>query len=230
MTTINITKKCLEINDDDKLVFGDGGSTAIILIKDKYAYKIFTLYSFSDNPNKKKNRKIMNKNTINEMMIYMLLTIKIINEKISNHIVKCYELFECDNAEKIFNKCGKSYVDFIKTEDNKKLKLCYQYFSNYPNKKLEKNYKAIKMEYCDYSCAEFISDISQMPSIMIEKYLDVFFFQMLHTLLSIQSVFPSFNHNDLFIRNIIGLKEKDNGNYYCYRYLEHKYYVPQLLF
>ena len=40
-------KKCY-IDETDKVIFGDGGSSAIIVItKDKRIYKIFTLYNFT---------------------------------------------------------------------------------------------------------------------------------------------------------------------------------------
>lgn len=39
-------KKC-KIDESDLVLFGDGGSTAIIIItKDKKVYKVFTLYNF----------------------------------------------------------------------------------------------------------------------------------------------------------------------------------------
>lgn len=64
----------------------------------------------------------------------------------------------------------------------------------------------------------------------MEKYLDIFFFQMIYTIMTIQKIYPYFIHNDLFIRNILGLREKDNGNYYTYTFNEKYYYIPQKLF
>ncbi len=48
--------------------------------------------------------------------------------------------------------------------------------------------------------------------------------------MSIQKVFPYFTHNDLFMRNILGTREKDNGNYYTYKFNKNTYYVPQKIF
>jgi len=61
----------------------------------------------------------------------------------------------------------------------------------------------------------------------MEKYLDIFFFQIIHTILSIQKVYPYFIHGDLFMRNILGSREKDNNNYYTYYFNNNKYYIPQ---
>ena len=105
--------------------------------------------------------------------------------------------------------------------------MCHIFFRNYPHVKINDKFKIMEIEYCDYSCTDFIKDVSNLPEIDMEKYLDIFFFQIIHTILSIQNVYPYFTHNDLFMRNILGLREKDNGNYYTYKFNNKTYYVPQ---
>ena len=224
------SKKC-SIDDTDKILFGDGGSSAIIAItKDKRVYKIFTLYNFTLDIQLDKQIKDKNILVNNEIEIYKLLTKNIIDKNISNHIVKYKNSNSCNNAKSLFKKCPKSYVEFMNLAEDQKTKMCNQFFRGHPIKKINDKYKVIEIEHCDYSCADFIKDVSKLPEIDMEKYLDIFFFQIIHTILSIQKVYPYFTHNDLFMRNILGLREKDNGNFYTYNFNKKKYYVPQKKF
>ena len=224
------SKKC-SIDDTDKVLFGDGGSTAIIVItKNKNVFKIFTLYDFTPDIELDKQIKNNNIRVENEIKIYELLTKNIINKNISNHFVQYISSNNCNNAKSLFKKCPKSYVEFIKLAEEQKTKMCNNYFRGYPNRKINDNYKVVQIEYCDYSCADFIKDLSKLPEIEMEKYLDILFFQITHTIISVQKVYPYFTHNDLFMRNILGLREKDNGNYYTYKFNNKTYYIPQKKF
>jgi hypothetical protein len=118
----------------------------------------------------------------------------------------------------------------MKLETNNKTKLCTKYYKRYPDVQINSKYKVIEIEYCDYSCAKFINDISQLAPIEMEKYLDIFFFQIIYTIMAVQKVYPYFVHNDLFMRNILGLREKDNGNYYVYEFDNLTYNIPQKKF
>ena len=222
-------KKC-SLNETDKILFGDGGSTAIIVInKDKKAYKFFTLYNFildTKLPKKIKDNNIM---VLNEIKIYELITKNIINENISNHFVKYIKSHSCNNAKSLFKKCP-SYVEYLKLSKDQKSKMCKNYFKGYPNRVINDDYKVIEIEYCDYSSADFIKDVSKLPEIEMEKYLDIFFFQIIYTILSTQKIYPYFVHNDLFMRNILGLREKDNGNYYTYKFNDKTFNIPQKKF
>ena len=191
------SKKC-SIDDTDTVVFGDGGSTAIIVItKDKRVYKIFTLYNLTHTIELDISLKIQNIKVSNEIEIYKLLTKNITDKNISNHIVKYINSNNCNNAKSLFNKCPKSYIEFIKLAEDQKIKLCNIFFRGHPHRKINDKYKVIEIEHCDYSCADYIRDVSNLPEIDMEKYLDIFFFQIIHTILSIQKVYPYFTHNDL---------------------------------
>ena len=219
-------KKC-SIDDTDKILIGDGGSSAIIVItNNKKVYKIFTLYNFILDIELDKQIKDLNNKVDNEIKIYELLTKNII----SNHIVKYINSYNCTNAKSLFKKCPKSYVEFMKLAEDKKTKMCIEFFRRYPSRKINNKYKVIEIEHCDYSCADFMRDVSKLPEIDMEKYLDIFFFQIIHTILTIQQEFPYFTHNDLFMRNILGTREKDNGNYYTYKFNNKLYHVPQKKF
>lgn len=223
-------KKC-NIDKDDKILFGDGGSTAIILLSKNKAYKVFTTFVWTGMDKKKMDTYIVeqNKRVDNEIAIYKELTNNIINKNISQHFVKYYGESNCDNASKLFKDCPK-YNEFLKINKEKQNKLCLNKYKNYPNLKLNEKYRVVEIEYCDYSCGDFIQDVSELGVLDMEKMLDIFFFQIAYTLVSVKKKYPYFSHNDLFMRNILGNKEKDNGNYYTYEINNKKYYVPQLKF
>jgi hypothetical protein len=43
-------------------------------------------------------------------------------------------------------------------------------------------------------------------------------------------VFPFFSHGDLFMRNVIGLKDVESDKFYIYNYNNKSYFVPQKRF
>ena len=189
-----------------------------------------TLYNFILDIELDKQIKDANIRVNNEIKIYELITKNIINKNITDHFVKYISSNDCNNAKSLFQKCPKSYTEFLKLAKEQKTKMCESYFRGYPDKKVNDKYKVVEIEYCDYSCADFIRDVSKLPEIEMEKYLDIFFFQIIHTILSIQKIYPYFVHNDLFMRNILGLREKDNNNHYEYKFNNKTYYVPQKKF
>ena len=155
-------KKCA-IEETDKVLFGDGGSSAIIVItKDKKVYKIFTLYNFILDIELDKQIKDANIRVNNEIKIYELITKNIINKNITDHFVKYISSNDCNNAKSLFQKCPKSYTEFLKLAKEQKTKMCESYFRGYPDKKVNDKYKVVEIEYCDYSCADFIRDVSKI--------------------------------------------------------------------
>ena len=220
--------KCL-IDDTDKILSSSYYSI-VIITKSKHIYKIILIFYSPLIIDKYNYIKMLNDNVKYEIKIFKLITRNIINKNISNHFVKYIGSNKCTDAKLLFDKCSPSYVEFMKLEDEKKTELCSIYFQGYPNRKLQNTYKVMEIEYCDYSCTEFIKDISNLSILEIDIYLDIFFFQIIHALASIKKVYPYFQHNDLFMRNILGSKEKDNGNYYTYKYNNKTFYVPQKKF
>lgn len=221
--------KCY-IDENDEIFFGSGGSNAIVVItKDKRVYKFFTIYYSKNETKKNINRNIKNelKKSKNEINIYKLLTKNIINKNISKHYVKMINSNICMNGRELFKDCP-SYLDFL--ENSSKNKICEEKMYNFPIRDINDKYNVIEIEHCDYSCSSFLHDISKLSTIEMKKYLDVFLFQIIYTILSTKKIYPYFSHNDLFIRNILGKKENDNGNYYTYIFNKKKYFIPQKLF
>src|SRR5438874_2503902 len=102
--------------------------------------------------------------------------------------------------------------------------------SDAPTIDVIKEFKVIEIEFCNYSCKEFIEDVVDMSPGVMELHLDIFLFQILYTLLATKKKFPCFMHNDLFMRNILGIKENNTGRYYTYIYMNNTYRVPQKRF
>lgn len=234
-------KKC-SIDNGDKILFGSGGSTAIIIISaSKQAYKIFITYLNINNKRDNEEReraKIESENTETEIAIYKNMTKNIVDKGISRHFVRYIADNDCDDVTKLFAKCPNTYTEFLKINkvadktiaDTADSQLCSRKFWGFPDFKLGDKFRVIEIEYCNYSCADFIRDVSQMSITEMEKYLDIFFFQIIYTIVATQMVYPFFLHRDLFMRNILGTKEKDNGNYYTYAIRKKIYKVPQKLF
>lgn len=223
-------KKC-EISRTDKIFFGEGGSSAIVIITEsKKVYKVFIQYEWKEDIDIKIKKKIKERNIENEINIYRELTKNIIKPGISAHYVKYVGDHICSGAKELFKDCPKSYSEFMKIAKDKKNKMCERYFRGHPTAKVVSKYRVIEIEHCDYSCADYIKDISKLPGIEMEKYLDILFFQITYTIVATQDKYPYFTHNDLFIRNILGKREKDNGNYYTYNLNEMVFYVPKKKF
>ena len=219
-------KKCL-IDDTDKILTCEY-NTIIILTTNKHLYKIFPVFYSSITTDKHNNIKTLNNAIKCEIKMIKLITRDIINKNISKHFVKYISSNNCKNANLLFAKCSASYIEYIKLEEEQQLDSMY--FNNYLNRELQNEYKIMEIEYCNYSCTEFIKDISMLSITEIEIYLDIFFFQIIHSLESIKKIYPYFQHNNLYMQNILGLKEKDNSNYYTYKYNNKIFYVPQKKF
>jgi hypothetical protein len=227
-------KKC-DIDDEDNLVLGQGGSNAFIIITQTGdVYKLFPLiYRKGATDKNIKDRKSREKRSYeNEIKVNKELTQKIIEPGISSHFVKWIDDYVCDNVQRLFDQCPKSYLEYLQTDKrqwSKKDARCEKKFRR-KNTALDDKFHVLQMEYCDYPSFIFIQDVSMMPFHEMEKCLDIFFFQIAYTLVQTQKMFPYFLHGDLFLRNILGIREKDNGNHYTYEYGGTTFYVPQKLF
>lgn len=218
-----ISNRCI-ILPEDEIFFGSGGSNTIIVVtKSKQVYKFFPFYynKLSEHPDK----AILNqkKLTLCEINIGKNLSKNIMDKGISLHFVKFYGYNTCSNIQKLFSKCP-NFVDHL--INGNKNKLCKEYYKKYPIKTFDKEYIVVSLEYCDYSCEQFLKDLVGLRGIQIKYYLDIFFFQIIFTLLKTKETYPYFFHQDLFIRNILGIRKEKNNNYYRYRYKTYIFDVP----
>ena len=223
MSSIKPIGKCI-ILPNDIIKFGSGGSNSIIVItKDKRAYKFFPFYFNKLSSDYKKAIEVEKKKTLNEINIGKNLSIKIIDKGISPHFVKFYGYNICANINKLFAHCP-NFIDHMLEKD--KDILCKDFYKKHPMKIPDREYFTVSIEYCDYSCSQFLEDLSKMPTIKIKYYLDIFFFQIFYTLLKTKQIFPWFFHRDLFIRNILGIKVSRSNRYYRYHYKSMIFDIP----
>jgi len=224
-----MANKC-NITENDKILFGSGGSTAIIIItKTNRVFKMFPIFYWtnSENIQIQTNIKRQKKGIDEEINIGKQITFHIIDKNISPHFVKYIGYNNCIKASKIFSDCP-SYIEMLKSKkDNKKCSMIYRQF---PLVKLYDSYKVYEIEYCDYECKAFLQDISTKSIEQMKYYLDIFLFQICYTLVKTNEKYPYFQHGDLFIRNVLGQHETNTGKYYAYTYNNKEYMVPQTLF
>jgi hypothetical protein len=174
--------------------------------------------------------KKMNNEIDSEINISKILTETIVDTNISHHIVKFIDNYECNNAKNFFKNCPTSYVKFINTSEKRKTTMCTNYFMGHPDVKLSKKTKVMQTEFCDYKCSTFITEVSEMTILEMQQHLDIFFFQIIYTIMSVQDLYPYFIHGDLFMRNIIGHREKCTEKYHEYSLGDKMFYVPQKKF
>ena len=228
------TKKC-KIDPTDTIVSGHGGSNTLIIITAKFeAYKVFPLYYLSTKTDDKTSNRIKKQNAKFKLEIktFRELTKHIVDPNISPHYVRWIDDYECSDIKELLDECPKTYFDFLKLDKKaspRLEKLCSNLYKGSPVN-ADTTYHVMQMEYCNYTCSDFIKDLSKMPVHEIMTLLDIFFFQIIYTVLKTQEIYPYFGHSDLFMRNIMGNREKDNCNYYTYKYGTRTYYVPQKLF
>lgn len=224
MSEIKPIGKCI-ILPDDNIFFGSGGSNTIIVItKDKKIYKFFPFYYNKLSRDYKKSIEAEKKKTLVEIGIGKTISKNIVDKGISPHFVKFYGYNTCSNIHKLFSKCP-NFIDFMIGKE--KDILCKEYYKKHPIKLLDSEYFVLSMEYCNYSCDNFITDISGLTVSKIRYYLDIFFFQIFYTLLKTKQVYPFFFHRDLFIRNILGIKKiNTTSRYYRYHYKSMVFDVP----
>lgn len=223
MSSIKPISKCV-ILPDDVIRFGSGGSKAIIVItKNKQVYKFFPFYLNKLSLDHKKAIEYDKKKTLNEINIGKNLSKKIIDKGISPHFVKFYGYNICSNINKIFAHCP-NFIDHMLEKD--KNLICKDMYKKYPIWIPDKEYWVVSMEYCDYTCGQFLEDISKLTIAKIKYYLDIFFFQIFYTLLKTKQTFPWFFHRDLFVRNILGLKVTKSNRFYRYHYKSDIFDVP----
>jgi len=227
MTDLKPIGKC-SIKSDDKIYFGSGGSNTIIVVtQDKRAYKFFPFYYNKLSSDYKKAIEAEKKKTINEINIGKNISKYIVDKGISPHYVKFYGYNICSNINKVFGACP-GFIDFMLEKD--KSKLCVELYKKHPIKSLDKEYFVLSMEYCNYSCTQFIEEISRLNTTKIKYYLDIFFFQIFYTLLKTKQIYPWFFHRDLFMRNILGIKKPKSNRYYRYHYKSMIFDVPVEMF
>ena len=217
----NISNIKCTIDENDKVFYGSGGSRAIIVIKDKKAYKLFPIYiRTNDTSNKSiEHIKIQNDEINREINISLELT-KNVN---TQHVVKYIQSDKCFNANDLFVKCP-DYITYLNSTNNDKS--CDMLYYNHPYNKIANEFMSYEMEYCNFSLKDYLEELCYLDMYQVTKCLDILFFQIIYTLKKINAIYPQFCHNDLYIRNILGNHDYNNNSHYKYQLLDKTFYVP----
>jgi hypothetical protein len=197
MTKIN--NKFCKLPKGAKLSFGSGGSKCIIALTCNRAYKYFPSILSSYSETKENKNKIKNEAKF-EIEVNKLLTKKIIKTKLSPHIIIYYGDYICNKKPTFFKNCP-TYSKALLSK-NKISAKCNLIINRYPKISIAPTY-ILEMEKADNSLENEIKQISKKPFDKIKIFLDRIFFQIFYTLEQIKLVYPNYQHNDLFIRNIL---------------------------
>jgi hypothetical protein len=224
-----IKKNIRKAIKNNLIKIGDGGSSNIIVINDDNILKIIPTF-------KRPLLKIELNNDDFEYIFYKKFTDEFITTNITPHIVGFYKKYLLDNINILLPpKCytlDEKLLSYDK-KDNITEKLCYI------KKGVEKRMVNIKasifvLEKCTTTISDEIDKIlkTKIP-INNKKYLFTqilrrILFQFIFTMAIIQDKYPNFIHNDMFLRNILAVKEYDYEytDYVEYNYKSKKYYLP----
>lgn len=224
----NKKKDRIKLNKYMKFVGGSGGSKNLIYISKNYVYKVVPYYTKKSYQAKRSN------NDQKEIEIYKILTDEFILKNKTPHIVGYYDNYKI-KLSSVFDECPSLKEEFLK--DNKKLfkdridKIKCQLKKDYINKQIKKSADVVVIEKCPDTIQHFLSKI--IASNNKNKYkelaqmIDIISFQIIFTLAVIQNRYPSFVHNDFFLRNIMGIIQKYKSNEYNeYKFKNKTFYLP----
>jgi len=206
-----------------KLYFGYSSNKSIIaVVKDK-VYKYFPLLIYSHMSNREIKESINYKRF--EIAVIKELTKKIINTRLSPHIIEYYNYYKCNEIPKNIFKLCPSYSEYLFS--TKKINIECNFI--YTGAKLYKPMYVLEMEKANSSLNDEIIKIAKKKFEIIKIFLNRIFFQIFYTLENIKIIFPDYIHNDLFIRNILINNNNNNNNnnkYIRYHYKNNIFDLP----
>jgi hypothetical protein len=227
-----------------RILFGSGGSNNIILdVRNKNDNKLivkiipdFIYVNVREKPNHDQL----------EIKFYQFFTKKYILTDRSPHIVGIYNHQNCSRIDKLLNniKPNKKICPSYEDKLTKKLKmtdidnkLC-DLLLRYEMKLIDPIFDVILLEYCDNELSKLIEQHiyiikNSKPAYVdtnISNFISVLYrilFQIIFTLAIIKEDYPGFSHGDLFVRNILLLKESSysNNEYVAYYYKQKIFYL-----
>jgi len=216
------------IKKNKNIFFGSGGSDNITIVHNDIAIKVIP--EFNKHPICSKFNQDQK-----EIEHYILFTKDFILKNITPHIVGYYSHYKLYDIDPLFPKKCMNQNDMLLI-DPKKLdktldKLCYL-------KKLRNNdtlsYKAdiLILEKCSDTIEKEIKNILNLQNkdkyVILSNFIHRTIFQFMYTMACIQKKYPKFIHNDMFLRNILGVNETEfsDNDYVEYIYNNKSYYLP----
>jgi hypothetical protein len=205
-----------------KIIAGHGGSDNLVFIGNKNNKKIIIkiIPTYFNN-----NLKQQRTNDQNDISIYKLFKKNFILKNITQHIVGIYEHKKCVDIKKILPFNCPTIDQMLKYKYNKYIEnFCLLLMDN----NIQQNTDLILMEYCEFELNKYLINVVENNKKNILMVLDRIIFQVIFTLAMIRRKYPTFRHNDLFIRNILGheLKHYPENEYIEYKYKNKRFYLP----
>jgi hypothetical protein len=224
-------KKIIKNAVKNKMVItGSGGSDNIIIINNNIVVKIIpNIY----NPLLKKSPN----HDYLEGQIYLKLTNEFLLQNKTPHIVGVYKRYILEDINYIFPEYCPN-LDETLLQDPSKMnpsmdKLC-MLKKGYNKKLVGKKASLLVLENCPTNISfevEMILGSSQKLKIKLELFRNLIrrvIFQFIFTLAVIREKYPKFIHNDMFLRNVLGIYEHihDPDDYVQYNFQGKSYYLP----
>lgn len=226
----NIKESIKEAVKKELVKTGSGGSNNIIIINDDFVLKII--------PNLKNN--LLKKKPNNDYLeadIYKKLFQEFIETNKTPHIVGIFRRYILEDVKIMFPESCLTLDEKLLLPWDKKNEvignLC-NLKNGYERNLIEKKGSIIVLENCPTTIsyeAEIILNKKMNINLKVatfKKFIRRIIFQLIFTLAIIQEKYPMFIHNDLFLRNILGVNEilYENNDYVQYNFNSKKYYLP----
>jgi hypothetical protein len=214
---------------------GSGGSNNIIIIDNNIALKIIPTKTY---------KKLIDTKDINEYKYYEKFYNKYIKTNITPHIVGIYKKYSvninnylpnyCHDTNKKLETCCPT-VDEILMGHNMDMvdyQLCTLKYA-YDKKIINHTATCLLLEYCPLTISNeiekilYAKDEHKYKLKQLKKLLLRVIFQVVFTLAQIQKYDKHFIHNDLFLRNVLGVIENNYGinEYTEYVFNNKSYYL-----
>lgn len=205
---------------------GSGGSSNIILIRPNYVIKI--------TPNEK---NLKTNNDYLESEIYKKLTRDFLQTDKTPHIVGYFKKYILEDIKIAFPKKCLTLDELIvlpASKRNKKQEELCEIKKSYEKNFINKKAIISVLENCPMTIEDYIMQIitnSEKFILRLFKFTTTIrriLFQFMFTLGQIHLKYPNFIHNDLFLRNILGVINTDykTKDYVQYNHMGKKYYLP----
>jgi hypothetical protein len=214
----------------NKVAFGSGGShNMIIILNNVVALKVI--------PNFKKPKLSKIKHDYDEVEVefYKLFTKTLIIPNVTPHIVGYYDDYTLLDITTLFpNKCPtKSEMLLVHpSKVNKANKYLCELKTDYSYDSLNNKALVIALENCNTTISAEMKKIIESKNknkyIELNTFIDRVIFQFIYTLACIQQIYPKFIHNDMFLRNILGVNQNIYADNVYIEYIFNKksYYLP----
>lgn len=217
------------MKDNKKIFTGSGGSNNITILYKELAIKVIPEYT------KQLLEKTKRNNDQKEIDHYILFTNELILPNITPHIVGYYSHYKLFDVDSIFPKKCMSVSEKLLIHPDKIdwviNNLC-RMKQQYKDKVIMSRANILILENCNTTIEKEIKKIINTKNKnkykLLAEFIDRTVFQFMYTMAQIQKMYPRFIHNDMFLRNILGVNDNSFDVNDCVEYIwnNESYYLP----